>query len=194
MYHNPDGSQSLCGNGCRAAIRFAERLHLASSKTDFAAYDGSHSAVIEGDTIRLSMSDVQFGRQVGDGIFLDTGSPHYVLFVDSVENVDVIGEGRKWRYSDQFEAGANVNFVQIMSDSHVKVRTYERGVENETLSCGTGVTAVALACSLRGMSAPISIEAKGGNLKVGFNVGNEKYEDVWLEGPAEHVFSGNISL
>lgn len=194
VYFNPDGTQSLCGNGCRAAIRFAESLQLAKGNTAFAAYDGDHQAKILGESIRLNMSDVQFGREVGNGIFLDTGSPHFVLFVDDVDSVDVIGIGRKWRYSEHFSEGANVNFVQLMDDHLIKVRTYERGVENETLSCGTGVTASALACDIKGLASPIAIETKGGNLKVGFTVGNEKYENVWLEGPAEHVFSGTITI
>lgn len=194
VYYNPDGSQSLCGNGCRAAVRFAQSLKLAAGDTAFEAFDGTHRAQILEDTIKLEMADVQFGREVADGIFLDTGSPHYVLFVDDVEQTDVMGIGRKWRYSEEFEDGANVNFVEIIDDSNIKVRTYERGVENETLSCGTGVTAAALACSSKKMNSPIAIEARGGNLRVGFSVGVDKFEDVWLEGPAEHVFSGKITL
>lgn len=142
VFYNPDGSQSLCGNGCRAAIRFAQSLNLASNKTLFNAFDGPHKGEIKDKTITLQMTSVQHGREIEGGIFLDTGSPHFVLFVDDVFKVDVLNEGRKWRNSKLFgTSGANINFVEIQDKDHLFVRTYERGVENETLSCGTGVTA-----------------------------------------------------
>lgn len=202
VYYNPDATQSLCGNGCRAAIRFAQSLNLAAETTEFSAYDGIHKAKIKDKTINLEMADVQNGRQIedarlpdGQGIFLDTGSPHFVLFVENVEEIDVLSLGRKWRYSGLFgEGGANINFVEIKDNGKIYVRTYERGVENETLSCGTGVTASALASSSYGCKSPVTVETKGGILTVRFQKENEGFSKVWLEGPAEHVFSGTIEL
>ncbi len=202
VFYNPDGSQSLCGNGCRAAIRFAQSLNLAFETTIFNAFDGEHKVRIKEKTINLQMANVQNGREIegaclpaGQGVFLDTGSPHFVLFVDNVEQIDVINEGRKWRNSGLFGAGgANINFVEVYDKHKLFVRTYERGVENETLSCGTGVTASALAASLKGCTSPLTIETKGGDLEVSFQVNDKGYENVWLEGPAEHVFSGTIHL
>ena len=194
VYFNPDGSQSLCGNGCRAALRFAETLELANGAVNFEAHDGVHNAKIDGETIQLGMANVQNGRQIEDGIFLDTGSPHYVLFVDDLDNTDVLGIGRKWRYSGHFSEGANVNFVQINGPNELSVRTYERGVENETLSCGTGVTAAALAASLHGVKSPVKIHARGGTLSVAFEATADMFINIVLEGPAEHVFSGEIEV
>lgn len=195
VFYNPDGSKSLCGNGCRAAIRFAEFLKLTQQNTIFNAFDGPHQGIIKAETVNLQMSNVQNGREIEGGIFLDTGSPHFVLFVDNVQQVDVYKEGRKWRNSGLFgKEGANINFVEIENKDKLYVRTYERGVENETLSCGTGVTAAALAASLKGCHSPTSIRTKGGLLKVSFLSNNNGYENVWLEGPAEHVFSGTIHL
>lgn len=195
VFYNPDASQSLCGNGCRAAIRFAQSLNLTSETTSFNAFDGPHKATIQDKTINLEMAEVQNGREIEGGIFLDTGSPHFVLFVQDVEKVDVINDGRKWRYSGLFgEGGTNVNFVEIKDNDTLFVRTYERGVENETLSCGTGVTASALASSAYGCNSPVTVETKGGTLSVSFEKGTNGFSKVWLEGPAEHVFSGTIEL
>jgi diaminopimelate epimerase len=193
-YLNPDGSQSLCGNGCRAAVKFAQSLNLTDINAVFNTYDGTHRAQIKEKSINLSMADVQNGREIETGIFLDTGSPHFVLFVEDVHNYDVMGEGRKWRYSEHFKEGANVNFVELAGSNHIYVRTYERGVENETLSCGTGVTAAALAAAAKGLSSPVTIDTKGGQLQVSFEKNENGYSNVWLEGPAEHVFSGEIEV
>ncbi len=195
VFYNPDGSQSLCGNGCRAAIRFAQSLNLTKTTISFNAFDGDHKGEILSDTINLQMANVKNGSKIEGGIFIDTGSPHFVLFVDNVKQVDVLNEGRKWRNSGLFgKNGANINFVEIQDNTHLFVRTYERGVENETLSCGTGVTASALAASLKGCNSPTTIETKGGILKVSFSVNKNGFENIWLEGPAEHVFSGTIHL
>ena len=195
VFYNPDASQSLCGNGCRAAIRFAQTLEIASETTRFNAFDGPHQAIIKDKTINLQMSDVQNGSKMEDGIFIDTGSPHFVLFVKNADAVDVVTEGRKWRFSDLFgKKGTNVNFVEIKDKSTIYVRTYERGVENETLSCGTGVTAAALASSAYGCHSPLTVETKGGLLTVSFQKERDGFSGVWLEGPAEHVFSGIIEL
>jgi len=195
VFYNPDGSQSLCGNGCRAAIRFAESLKLTAEPTSFNAFDGLHKAIIKDKTINLQMGNVKNGRKLEGGLFLDTGSPHFVLFVNNVRQVDVVKEGRKWRNSGLFgQGGANINFVEIQDNNKLFVRTYERGVENETLSCGTGVTASALAASEKECNSPIKIETKGGMLNVSFQHFENGYKNVWLEGPVEHVFSGTINL
>ncbi len=195
VFYNPDGSQSLCGNGCRAALRFAETLFLNKKEATFKAFDGPHKANLQKNTISLQMGNVQNGRPIEGGIFIDTGSPHFVLIVPKTDTIDVLTEGRKWRYSGLFgQAGANINFVQIVNEHTIKVSTYERGVENETFSCGTGVTAAALAVSAHGCNSPVKIITKGGNLQVEFTRKKNGFEDIWLQGPAEHVFSGTIDL
>lgn len=193
VFYNPDGSQSLCGNGCRAAIHFAQSLNIVKNTIVFNAFDGQHKGEIKSDTITVQMANVHNGRKIEDGMFFDTGSPHFVLFVPDVQQVDVITEGQKWRNSGLFgRGGANINFVEIRDKNKVIVRTYERGVENETLSCGTGVTASALAASLKGILSPLTIETKGGILEISFLVKKNGFENIWLEGPVENVFSGTI--
>ncbi len=195
VFYNPDGTQSLCGNGCRAAIRFAESLKITDNKIRFNAFDGVHQAIIKGEAINLQMANVRNGREIEGGIFMDTGSPHFILFVDNVQQVDVLNKGREWRNSGLFgEKGANINFVEIINKNNLFVRTYERGVENETLSCGTGVTASALAASLKGCNSPTLISTKGGILNVRFSINKNGFENIWLEGPTEHIFSGIIHL
>jgi len=193
VFYNPDGSQSLCGNGCRAAIHFAQSLNIVKNTIVFNAFDGQHKGKIKSDTITVQMANVNNGRKIEDGIFFDTGSPHFVLFVADVQRVDVLTEGQKWRNSGLFgSGGANINFVEIRDKNKVIVRTYERGVENETLSCGTGVTASALAASLKGILSPLTIETNGGILEISFLAKKNGFENIWLEGPVEHVFSGTI--
>lgn len=196
-YYNPDGSVSLCGNGTRAAIRFAN-THGFTDKTSvkFMAYDGEHEAEILPDgNIRLKMANVQSVRFLEDGIFVDTGSPHLISFVDDVEAVNVFNLGRKLRYETPVEFGTNVNFVQRLNNSELKIRTYERGVECETLSCGTGVTASALAAALEGVESPVEINARGGKLKVEFcRELNDSFSEIFLIGPAEKVYSGFIEF
>ena len=195
-YYNPDGTCSLCGNGTRSAIRFAEKLGLVKSHTFFEAFDGPHEAeILPNNTIKLKMTDVQNVIHFEEGIFIDTGSPHLVQFVDDVETVDVYQIGRKLRYETPVEKGTNVNFVQIVDKSNLKIRTYERGVEQETLSCGTGVTASALAASLKGLETHIALQARGGELKVEFDSnGSDKFTNIYLIGPAEEVFEGVIEI
>jgi diaminopimelate epimerase len=169
-YFNSDGSQSLCGNGSRAAVHFASQLGLVNGHSTFQAYDGPHSAeLLSAGTIRLKMNDVKEIQSIGDDYFLNTGSPHYIRFVDDIKQYPVVEEGRKIRYSDAFKpGGTNVNFVQLLADNTIYVRTYERGVEDETLSCGTGVTAAALAALLKGYLSPVDIKVIGGDLSVEF--------------------------
>lgn len=204
VYYNSDGSQSLCGNGSRAAVAFAATLGLVNGKTSFNAYDGLHEAVLlPNGEVRLRMSDVSGIEQKTADFFINTGSPHYVRFVENVKDYEVFTTGREIRYSEEFKpGGTNVNFVQLLGDNAIFVRTYERGVENETLSCGTGVTAAALAASFRGYKSPITIKTLGGQLSVEFtpvdfdaNTGQAgTFANVFLVGPAKMVFSGELEL
>jgi diaminopimelate epimerase len=197
VYYNSDGSQSLCGNGSRAAVQMAASLGVLNGKTKFNAYDGAHEAeVLSPSLIRLKMSDVETVKISGEDLFINTGSPHYIKFVNTIEEYPVYEEGRTIRYSEFFKpGGTNVNFVELLSENSIFVRTYERGVENETLSCGTGVTAAALAASLKGYTSPIKIGTLGGELMVEFKSGQSgTFTDIFLIGPAKLVFEGDLDL
>ncbi|MEJ8800956.1 diaminopimelate epimerase [Pontibacter sp. H249] len=196
VYFNADGRLgSMCGNGARCTVRFARALGVIEDVACFLAADGEHQASVERDLIQLKMNEVKGVEQIGEDYFLNTGSPHYIRFVDDVENLDVYEEGRAIRYNDRFKAeGTNVNFVQRLSDSEVFVRTYERGVEDETLSCGTGVTAAALVAGMLGMQSPIKVKTLGGNLEVAFEQVDEGFKSIYLIGPAKQVFTGSVSL
>ncbi len=197
VYYNSDGTQSLCGNGCRTAINLASRLGIVNGRATFSAYDGAHDAVIlSNGLIRLHLNNVIDWKKLGDDIFIDTGSPHLVRFVNNLKDVHVVEEGRPIRYSDPFKpGGANVNFVELLGHNALSVRTYERGVENETLSCGTGVTAAALAAALKGYSSPVDIKVMGGSLSVEFKFSQSGiFEEIFLTGPAKMVFEGNLEL
>ena len=197
IYYNPDGSQSFCGNGTRSAVHFANSLGLIqSTHTRFIAFDGPHEASLLGDDqIRLKMGDVQNVRLIDDGTFVDTGSPHLVRFVENVSTEDVISIGRKLRYGAPIEGGTNVNFVQQIDENSLEIRTYERGVENETYSCGTGVTASAIAASFDSVKSPVTISTKGGKLVVEFETDSEKnFREVYLTGPAECVYQGTYEI
>lgn len=196
-YFNSDGSQSLCGNGSRAAVHFASQLGLVNGKTVFEAYDGPHDAeLLPAEIIRLKMSDVNGVKTFGDDFFINTGSPHYIRFVTNLQQYPVFEEGKKIRYSEAFKpGGTNVNFVELLSDNRIYVRTYERGVENETLSCGTGVTAAALAASVKGYTSPVFIKTLGGELSVEFKSGQSgTFSEIFLVGPAKMVFEGHLEL
>lgn len=195
-YYNADGSESLCGNGSRCAIKYAQMLRIIENETVFETTDGIHKARIDGDIVHFELRD-QLGVQAsGDDYFINNGSPHHIQFVREVKAINVFQEGQKIRYSTNYQpSGTNVNFVEIQSDNEIFVRTYERGVENETLSCGTGVTASALAASIKGLIAPIQVKTLGGNLKVDFTVDeNQAYRNIYLSGPAKKVFSGSIEI
>ena len=194
IYFNADGSQSLCGNGSRCAVMFARRLGIIENKTNFLAYDGGHEAFIEGERVHLKMNDVDPVRIVGADAFADTGSPHHLVWVDDVEEAPVVPQGRSIRQSAAYApGGTNVNFVEVQQPDSLKVRTYERGVEDETLSCGTGVTASALAASHRGLQSPVKVQTLGGQLEVSFEKRPDNgFTNVYLIGPAEMVFQGTI--
>ena len=195
VYFNADGRLgSMCGNGARCTVRFARHLGVIEDVAYFLAADGEHQASVERDLIHLKMNDVEGVEQIGNDYYLNTGSPHYIRFVDDVENLDVYEEGRAIRYNDRFTAvGTNVNFVQRLSDNEIFVRTYERGVEDETLSCGTGVTAAALVAGMLGMQSPIKVKVLGGNLEVSFEQDGDGFKQIYLIGPAKQVFTGTIS-
>lgn len=201
VYYNSDGREgSMCGNGGRCIVAFARQLGVIGSTCRFIAVDGPHDAIVhENGEVELKMIDVTQVEQ-GEGFyFMNTGSPHYVMFVDSLPQISVVGQGRSVRYSDRFkEVGTNVNFVEILPDGNgISIATYERGVEDETLSCGTGATACAIAYFIKklgGREAHIPVQVKGGQLHVHFKCSNGVFEGVWLCGPAQLVFEGSISL
>lgn len=196
VYFNSDGKQSsMCGNGGRCLVAFARYLGIIENEARFTAIDGPHKATIQDELVSLQMQDVKEFKKSGNALFLDTGSPHHVIFTKNLEHLDVKGEGAAVRYSEEYgEAGTNVNFVEKLNEETYRVRTYERGVEDETLSCGTGVTAVAIAAnaSERAFTDKIKLQTSGGELSVSFKKDGDAYSDVWLTGPARQVFKGEI--
>ena len=194
IYFNSDGNQSsMCGNGGRCIIAFAHMLEMIDAETTFMAIDGEHKGEIMEHGISLKMQDVTKIEGVGDGLVLDTGSPHYIEMVDELDNLDVNKEGRKIRNSAPFKKqGINVNFV--LDAAELQVRSYERGVEAETLSCGTGVVATALAMHYANCIEEnlISVNTKGGELMVGFEEFNGTYRNIWLSGEASMVYVGEF--
>lgn len=198
VYYNADGNEStMCGNGGRCIVAYAEKLGVIKDKASFIAIDGPHTATINNDsTVSLQMQDVQEIIQ-GEGYTeLNTGSPHYVVFVEDVKATDVFNTGRSIRNSERYQPkGINVNFVQKLSDG-IHVRTYERGVEDETYSCGTGVTAAAIAaCGNTTGHVSTDIKTPGGNLQVSFDKEDSNHAvNVILSGPATYVYSGVIAV
>ncbi|OIN58130.1 diaminopimelate epimerase [Arsenicibacter rosenii] len=198
IYFNADGAEgSMCGNGGRCIVQFAYDLGIFTDTTRFIAVDGEHTASVSDDVVSLKMSNVTGMDMQQDYTFLNTGSPHVVRFVDDLESYDVVGVGKQIRYSDTFKpGGTNVNFVQVMPDKTLFVRTYERGVEDETYSCGTGVTAAALTAYKQfGLPSPVSIRVLGGQLRVSFEeTGEATFESIYLTGPAKQVFTGSATV
>lgn len=213
VYFNADGTEgSMCGNGGRCLTAFAHFLGVFEEKCTFWAIDGVHEAVVKGEIdntqlgksvwVELKMIDVAIkGIEQGNDYFLmNTGSPHYVVFTEDLTDINVYENGRAIRYSDRFaKEGVNVNFVEIASQptQGIEVATYERGVEDETFSCGTGVTAAAISYYLKnGASTEVPIKTKGGQLEVKFTKNTEGglFENVWLCGPATRVFGGSITI
>ncbi|MDH5476528.1 MAG: diaminopimelate epimerase, partial [Cyclobacteriaceae bacterium] len=183
-FYNPDGSKSLCGNGSRCAVNFSKSLGIIEDETTFMAFDGIHHATIDGDIVNFEMHDVQNVTHMSDGMFLDTGSPHYTQFIAKVDGFDVVEEGRKIRYGGLFhKEGVNVNFIQIKNENEIYVRTYERGVENETLSCGTGVTASVISAGFKGVGNNVDIITLGGKLNVTYKKNDEGvFNNIVLSG------------
>ncbi len=197
VYYNADGNEStMCGNGGRCIVAFANFLGVIKGETTFIAIDGKHYATIESDEVQLQMQDVSTIEDHETHVFLDTGSPHHVTFSENISQLDIQREGAAIRYgAPYFKAGANVNFVKKLSDTEFRVRTYERGVEDETLSCGTGVTAVALAMHhLKETNAnEVLLQVEGGSLQVSFERDATTYTNIFLKGKATQVFKGEIS-
>lgn len=196
VYYNADGRLgSMCGNGARCTVRFAKHLGVIEDVACFLAADGEHQASVERDLIQLKMNDVQDIERIGDDYYLNTGSPHYVRFVENVQELNVFEEGQAVRYNDRFSAeGTNVNFIQSLDDNTIFVRTYERGVEDETLSCGTGVTACALVAGSNGFKSPVKVKTLGGELEVAFEQQEGDFKYIYLIGPAKQVFTGTVPI
>ncbi len=197
-YINADGKpSSMCGNGGRCITAFAKQLGIIENKTTFLAVDGLHFATIDGNEVELQMQDVQGIEQHNTAWLLNTGSPHYVTYVPKALDVNVVAEGKAIRYSEPFaNKGVNINFVEVRSDKSLFVVTYERGVEAETLSCGTGVTACALAQVKDNIGSNfVRVLTKGGLLMIKcVNQGQHHFTDIWLCGQASYVYTGEISL
>ncbi|MFK7910896.1 MAG: diaminopimelate epimerase [Akkermansiaceae bacterium] len=208
-YYNADGGEAeMCGNGARCFGKYtASLLGEGTTQVSFETIAGTLGAEILGDDVRIAMSD-PFDLEMETPISLDglhhpvhsinTGVPHAVVFADDLENLDVIKHGAALRYHDHFSPnGTNANFVSVTGDSHIAIRTYERGVEGETLACGTGMTACALIHNLlTGATSPVKVDVAGGEtLEIGFEKsGEQTFKNVTLTGPADFVFDGNITI
>ncbi|MES2725709.1 MAG: diaminopimelate epimerase [Bacteroidota bacterium] len=199
QYFNSDGRESsMCGNGGRCIAQFAKDLKIVADLATFYAVDGEHTVSFKNNWVNLQMMDVAEVQERTNNVFvLNTGSPHYVQFFDvDVDSIDLVTEAKKIRYNEEFaDKGINVNFVSVHNNI-LKVRTYERGVEDETFSCGTGVTAAAIAFHKQsGNNEPtIQIETKGGNLSVNYLFSNNVFTNVHLNGPATFVYDGEIMI
>ncbi len=199
VYYNSDGRESsMCGNGGRCIIQFAKAVGLIDNHCSFLAIDGPHEGSIDAQGIvTLKMKDVDAVEMSGSDFVLNTGSPHYVRFAEKVDAVQLVDEARKVRYAEPFKAaGINVNFVEVKDESHIAVRTYERGVEDETYSCGTGVVASSIAHFLRSGQKRnhVFVDVVGGKLQVKFEEVNGCFKNVFLIGPAQEVFEGEVEL
>lgn len=198
-YYNADGNESsMCGNGGRCLVKFAHQSGIHKSSYHFIAIDGEHEAEIDIDgTVSLKMNEVHKVEYHNGHAILNTGSPHFVKFAADVKDIDVVESGRGIRYSNSFaEEGINVNFVETLGEDSIYVRTYERGVEDETLSCGTGVTAAALlsAHNENGFNT-VNVKTPGGQLSVEFDkIDDENFTHIWLNGPALFVFKGEVEI
>jgi diaminopimelate epimerase len=200
VYYNADGQpSSMCGNGGRCIVAFAKHIGVIDKTTNFLAVDGPHYAKIadSGDWVSLQMIDVNQIKHDGEAYVLNTGSPHYVVMAHHLEHKNVYQEGYIIRNSDTYKAeGINVNFAEPLEKGFF-VRTFERGVEDETYACGTGVTAVALAMAKHYQQTgtiETPIKVLGGNLNIRFNYDGHKFTEIFLEGPAKQVFVGEIEV
>lgn len=195
-YYNADGSQSFCGNGARCSVAFAKEIGLIDSDTVFDAIDGVHKASISEAIVRLEMLPVERIESIGDDFFAETGSPHFVHLKENISD-DIVTYGKRIRYSERFKKeGINVNYLNSLSNNVIEVETYERGVEDETLSCGTGVTACGLVyMMLHKEINRIDVKTKGGNLSVEASRNDTGgFIDIWLSGPTKRVFNGSIDI
>ena len=199
-FYNPDGSQSFCGNGSRCAIAFAYFLGVFKSEGSFKAIDGIHEAIyLPNGQVKIAMHQYGAIQKVADNFFLDTGSPHFISYESASKERDIVEFGRSIRYSDQYaDKGVNVNLISPLEKGKIAVRTYERGVEDETLACGTGATACGLSYAdlfLTEQSGVVDVRVKGGDLKIHFHkLKQGLFDQIWLEGPAEFVFKGSLDV
>lgn len=196
-YYNADGSKSFCGNGSRCAQAFARDLKIIEDQSTFLAIDGVHQGKRIEELYATKMNDVSEVEEIGEDYFIHTGSPHYIKYVEDVDKVDVKKEGQSIRYAEPYtKEGVNVNFVSVHG-SLIKVRTYERGVEDETYSCGTGVTAVAISYLYKNNidMEEVPIKVKGGDIRIQLKREDVKsFSGIWLIGPAEAAFEGQFKL
>ncbi|MFV8342362.1 diaminopimelate epimerase [Flavobacterium sp. XS2P39] len=199
VYYNSDGNQSsMCGNGGRCLVAFAKKVNVIQNSTTFIATDGLHHATIaDNGIVSLQMIDVTDVKITPNHVFLNTGSPHHVQLVEDLEHYNVKENGAAIRYGELYgKQGSNINFVKQVDATTFSLRTYERGVEDETLSCGTGATAAAIAMNALGKtkSNSIDLNVEGGKLVVSFDKDEDKFTNVFLKGPAEFVFKGTIEI
>ncbi len=195
IYFNSDGSQSLCANGSRCGFAYARTLEMVQDVATFKTTDGVHKIKFQNNLIHFQLFDVEYIKKLENNQwYVDIGSPHHIVITQE-EQKNIIEEGRKIRnlpvYSNQ--NGTNVNFAQPLKNK-ISIRTYERGVEDETLSCGTGATSVGLVASEMGYKSPVMIETKGGVLMVSFRKLEKGFSDIWLAGSVEKTFDGNIII
>lgn len=198
LYFNADGNpSSLCGNGSRCVFAFARKHKIVGDRATFETSDSDHNATDSNDgLICIEMGEVIEIEKRGEAIFMDTGSPHHIEFVDKVSAIDVKEKGAAVRYgAPYFEVGSNANYVEKLNENEFYIRTYERGVEDETLACGTGAVAAAIAVHFKGLTSmnKLDIIALGGRLQVSFTHDSGQYKNIRLIGPAAFVFSGNFS-
>ncbi|MCB9222828.1 MAG: diaminopimelate epimerase [Crocinitomicaceae bacterium] len=195
-FYNPDGSQSFCGNGSRCALAFASFLGIIGDHASFNAIDGKHIGEIKNELVYIKMGNVEGIEHIGDDHFIHTGSPHYISYCSDSDERDIISFGKQIRYSEKYQQnGTNVNLIKEVENDRIDLRTYERGVENETFACGTGATAAALSFAFKHNlnEGIVKVDVKGGKLQVAFKRKNDNFSDVWLIGPAVQVFKGSIS-
>ena len=206
-YYNADGGEAeMCGNGARCFARFANRVAGAREKLSFETPAGVIAATLQGEGVTLGMSEPKdlrlnlrisaLGQEI-DCHYVDSGVPHVVIPVDDISEVDVRAIGAAVRHHAEFAPrGANVNFLERRGDGQVAIRTYERGVEDETLACGTGVVASALIfAATAGAHSPVRVRVKGGDeLEVAFKRDGDRFSDVTLTGPADFVFEGTVEV
>jgi len=195
VYFNADGNQStMCGNGGRCIVAFANFLNIIKERTTFEAIDGLHAATISDKIVSLQMNDVVSVIKKEDYVFLDTGSPHHVQFEENISDFEIKTIGRNIRNEIYGAKGSNVNFVKKINETTFRMRTYERGVEDETLACGTGATAVAIAMNYLKITKEnnLKLKVEGGELQVSFNNKDGKYTNVFLTGKAVQVFKGEV--
>jgi diaminopimelate epimerase len=191
LYYNSDGAESsMCGNGGRCIVKFAQEVGVIKDTCKFLAIDGDHYATISEEIVSLQMSEVSIVKKVGEDYELNTGSPHYVRLDSEIDKIDILPISQKIRYSDQYPQGINVNFVEEISPSEFKIRTYERGVEDETYSCGTGVTAASIIYGLKSDESTFKVHTLGGILSVKYDQVDGVYTNIFLQGPAVKAFEG----